>query len=307
MSDKILVIGSLNMDLAINLEYMPLVGETILGKDLKYNPGGKGANQAMAIAKLGGNVSILGSIGDDSFGRLEAKTLKEASVDISHLKISKEIPTGTAIIYIDKNANNNIVVIPSANKLCDIDYINENISLIEEADFIVMQMEIPYETIQYVAKVAKEKSKVVILNPAPVIKVPDEDLLSNITYLTPNETELMKLTNMPCNTIEEIKLAGKSLIEKGVKNIVVTLGEKGSLYISEDESIFCPALKVDSVDTTAAGDCFNGAFILSLANGKEIKDAIEFASKAAAITVTKKGAMSSIPTKKEVDDFEFYK
>ncbi len=300
---KVLVIGSLNIDLSVRLNTMPLVGETILGKSLNYIAGGKGANQAASIGKLGGNVAMLACVGDDGFGKVEIDTLSSLRVDTSRIKIKKDIPTGTALIYVDDNGNNSIVVIAAANDYCDIDYIRENEDLLKESDYILMQQEIPYESVEYVAKKAKELGKTVILNPAPARQLSDE-LLSNIDYLTPNETELMKITSLSCNDDKEIEKACKYLLEKGVKNVIVTLGENGSMLVNKDLVEKISAFKVKSVDTTAAGDCFNGAFVTSLSKGDSLKEAITFASKAAAISVTRKGAISSLPSLKEILDLE---
>lgn len=300
---KVLVIGSLNMDLSVRLNTMPLVGETILGKSLNYIAGGKGANQAASIGKLGGSVTMLACVGDDGFGKVEIDTLSSLKVDTSRIKVKKDIPTGTALIYVDDNGNNSIVVIAAANDYCDIDYIRENEDLLKESDYILMQQEIPYESVEYVAKKAKELGKTVILNPAPARQLSDE-LLSNIDYLTPNETELMKITSLSCNDDKEIEKACKYLLEKGVKNVIVTLGENGSMLVNKDLVEKISAFKVKSIDTTAAGDCFNGAFVTALSKGDSLKEAITFASKAAAISVTRKGAISSLPSLKEILDLE---
>jgi len=300
---KVLVIGSLNMDLSVRLNTMPLVGETILGKSLNYIAGGKGANQAASIGKLGGSVTMLACVGDDGFGKVEIDTLSSLKVDTSRIKVKKDIPTGTALIYVDDNGNNSIVVIAAANDYCDIDYIRENEDLLKESDYILMQQEIPYESVEYVAKKAKELGKTVILNPAPARQLSDE-LLSNIDYLTPNETELMKITSLSCNDDKEIEKACKYLLEKGVKNVIVTLGENGSMLVNKDVVEKISAFKVKSIDTTAAGDCFNGALATALSKGDSLKEAIKFASKAAAISVTRKGAISSLPSLNEILDLE---
>ncbi len=303
MKKKVLVIGSLNMDLSVRLENLPMLGETVLGKSLSYMPGGKGANQACALGKLGADVYMLGCVGDDSFGQVQKETLHSCGVDISRLKTAEEEPTGTAVIYVDDKGDNSIVVIPAANSLCDPFYLYQHEDLFTLCDYVILQMEIPYESIEYAVKLAKSKGKTVIFNPAPAARDLPDDLLANIDYLTPNETELMKLSGLPCDTMKGMEEACRHLLNKGVQNIIVTLGEAGAMWVNEESISRFGALKVQAVDTTAAGDCFNGAFVAGLAEGKSVADSIAFASKAAAICVTGKGAIASLPSRKELEAF----
>ena len=299
MGKHILVLGSLNMDLSVGMKAMPKVGETILGDYLKYSAGGKGANQACAVGRLGGTVKMLGSIGKDDFGMAQKESLQKSGVLVSELKECEE-STGTAIIYVNGEGDNSIVVIEGANKQCDIPYLEEREKEFEWMDYLLMQMEIPTKTIHYGAKKAKEKGKVVILNPAPAPDTMDLELLSMIDYLTPNETELAKLSQMPTDTLEQIQKASQSLLGKGVKKIIVTMGEKGSLLVDANGAKQFEAKKVQAIDTTAAGDCFNGAFVVGLAEGMTEEEAIRFATAASSIAVTRKGAQESIPYREEV-------
>ena len=302
MGKKILIIGSLNMDLSVRVQNMPLVGETILGKSVSYEVGGKGANQACAVGKLNGDVKMLGCVGTDSFGGKLCHSLEASNVDTSHIKEAENSTTGMAVIYVDAKGDNSIVVIPGANDQCLPDYIREMDELIVWCDYIVMQMEIPYETVLYAAKRGKELGKVIILNPAPVPEYMPEELLKLTDYITPNETELKKLAELheDMDLEDMVRKGAAKLIEKGGHNVIVTLGEKGAFWFNRENEKFFPARKVKAVDTTAAGDCFNGAFAVGLAEEMPVEDAIRFANLAASIAVTKKGAQSSLPDREQL-------
>ncbi len=301
MIKNILVVGSLNMDLVINVDKLPLVGESILGEDISYIPGGKGANQACAIGRMGGNVTMLGCVGKDNFGKIQKEQLSSCNVDVSYLKESMDKPTGTAVIYINAKGENTIVVIPGANNECDVAYLKEHDQLFEQCDYVLLQMEIPEEAITYTLTRAKELGKTVILNPAPAPEsIPDEELRM-IDYIIPNETELIKLSKEEKDDLKSIERGAKSLIRKGVKNVIVTMGERGCLLVNERITSHYPARKVDAVDTTAAGDCFNGAFVVGLAEEKTESEAIKLANIASSIVVTRKGAQISIPTREETE------
>ncbi|TCO77472.1 ribokinase [Marinisporobacter balticus] len=299
----ITVIGSINMDLVTNVENMPKVGETVIGSDFKEIPGGKGANQAVAIARLGGKVNMIGKIGDDGFGKTLLSALKKDKINTDGLKIEENTPTGVAMITVNGEGDNAIVVIPGANfKVCKED-IENNIEVIEKSKMVVFQLEIPLETVKYGLQRAKELEKYTVLNPAPA-KSLDEEMIKNIDLLIPNETELEILTQIEIKEEEDFLHASKKLIEKGVKSLIITMGEKGSLYIDKKCVKKFQAKKVNAVDTTAAGDSFIGGVVTYLAEGKEIDEAIVFASKVGALTVTKKGAQSSLPYLEEVGAFE---
>ena len=302
MGRKILVIGSLNVDSVIEMKQMPVVGETVLGTKLIYVPGGKGANQACAAAKLGGNVTMLGCIGEDEFGDIQNNNLTNCGVNTDHLKRSSTNGTGTASIYVDESGNNSIVVVAGANHECDISYLKENDDVIKSCDYVVLQMEIPYDTIYYAVNRAKELGKIVILNPAPAPEELPVDILAKLDYITPNETELMKLCGSKGSSVEDFVKGAKTLIHKGVKNVLITLGDKGALLVNDNIVENFPTRKVVPVDTTAAGDCFNGAFTVALAEGRGQKEAAMFANAASSIAVTRNGAQTSIPSREEADE-----
>lgn len=298
---NIVVIGSLNMDWVIPVNHTPVEGETILADGYTEVPGGKGANQACAAGKLKGNVSMLGLVGDDEIGDKLINNLKLVNVDVSRIEKSENINSGLALINVNSKGNNSIVVLPGANGKCDIKYIEKNIDIIEKSDIVLLQMEIPVETVEYVIAVSKNLKKQVILNPAPAPDSLSDGVLSNIDILTPNETELEKISGKNVKTVEDAIEASKSLLSRGVKNIIATLGEKGALLVNKDEVKEFKALKVEAVDTTAAGDSFNGAVAVYLSEGHTISEAIEFANKVSSIAVTRKGAQTSIPERSEIE------
>ncbi|WP_320954289.1 ribokinase [Hungatella effluvii] len=297
MKKGILVIGSLNMDLSIDLAKMPVTGETILGRGIAYKAGGKGANQACAAGKLGGRVRMLGCVGQDEFGQKLVKSLSESGVETDYIKESRDLPTGTAVIYVDDNGDNSIVVIPGANMACDIEYLKEQDEQFHWCDYVVLQMEIPYEAVWYSVKRAKELGKTVILNPAPAPDEIPEEILSLVDYLTPNETEIIALNG---KSKDDIREGAEKLLSRGVSNVIATLGDRGALLVNRYGETFYPARKVVSVDTTAAGDCFNGAMVAALAEGQSEAEAILFANIASSIAVTRKGAQESLPIREEV-------
>ena len=297
MKKGILVIGSLNMDLSIDLAKMPVTGETILGRGIAYKAGGKGANQACAAGRLGGRVRMLGCVGQDEFGQKLVKSLSESGVETDYIKESRDLPTGTAVIYVDDNGDNSIVVIPGANMACDIEYLKEQDEQFHWCDYVVLQMEIPYEAVWYSVKRAKELGKMVILNPAPAPDEIPEEILSLVDYLTPNETEIIALNG---KSKDDIREGAEKLLSRGVSNVIATLGDRGALLVNQYGETFYPARKVVSVDTTAAGDCFNGAMVAALAEGQSEAEAILFANIASSIAVTRKGAQESLPIREEV-------
>lgn len=298
---NIVVIGSLNMDWVIPVNHTPVEGETILADGYTEVPGGKGANQACAAGKLKGNVSMLGLVGDDDIGDKLINNLKLVNVDVSRIEKSENINSGLALINVNSKGNNSIVVLPGANGKCDIKYIEKNIDIIEKSDIVLLQMEIPVETVEYVIAVSKNLKKQVILNPAPAPDSLSDEVLRNIDILTPNETELEKISGKNVKTVEDAIEASKSLLSRGVKNIIATLGEKGALLVNKDEVKEFKALKVEAADTTAAGDSFNGAVAVYLSEGHTINEAIEFANKVSSIAVTRKGAQTSIPERSEIE------
>ena len=287
----ILVVGSLNMDYTIYVNEFPKEGETLFGNNRFIQPGGKGANQAVAIAKSGlVNTLMIGAIGNDKDGEEVKNIVSSFGVDVKLIK--KDVETGNATIVVDKNSENKIIIIGGANTSLAIDDID--VSLIEKADYIVLQNEINQAVNDFVINKAYELNKTIIYNPAPYRNIND-DILKKITYFIPNEIELEKYSNM--NNVDD----GISyLLNKGIKNVLVTLGTKGSLLKNKNESIKVDAFKVDAIDTVAAGDTFVGYFVSALASGKNEKEAMLLASKASSITVSRKGSLVSIPTLKEI-------
>lgn len=299
---KILIIGSLNMDMVIGMKDMPVVGETVLGGNPTYIPGGKGANQAYAVGSLGGNAAMLGCLGNDSHGRALLENMKKSGIDCSGLSMLEQYPTGMAVIYVNEEGNNSIVVISGANRACDVEYLKAYDEMICASDYVIFQMEIPCETVFYGIGRAKELGKTVILNPAPAPENLPDEILAKVDYLTPNETEIVKITGKPDETMENIQMGAQELFRKGVKNILVTLGSQGAMLVNEEGVHRYPTKKVDPVDTTAAGDCFNAAFVVGLSEGMTDAEAIQFANTASCIAVTRNGAQSSIPTREEVEE-----
>ena len=303
MGKKILVIGSLNMDMVIPVKELPQKGETILGGSPDYIPGGKGANQACAAGKLGGSVTMLGKVGQDGMGRALKENLAAAGVDVSHVEETPDAPTGMAVIYVSESGSNSIVVIPGANGLCDAAYIEANEDLIAAHDIIVLQLEIPYDGVFRAIRLAKKHGRLVVLNPAPAPDSLPPEVIASLDYFTPNETEMGRIAGLPVGNTEEAVAAGKKLVEAGVGTVLATLGEAGALLVTGETAQVIPTLRVRAVDTTAAGDTFNGAFVTALAEGKSEAEAIAFGNRAATISVTRKGAQTSIPTRKEVEEY----
>ncbi|MCD7817906.1 MAG: ribokinase [Lachnospiraceae bacterium] len=300
---KILVIGSLNVDMVVDVDHMPAVGETILSGGLKYVPGGKGANQACAVGRLGAAVTMLGAVGNDSYAEMQRKSLRESGVDVSKLIVREEAPTGIALIPVNTEGDNYIIVISGANATLTPEDIDRNIALIEESDIIMFQLEIPLDTVLHAARLAKKLGKTVILDPAPVPKEFPEELYQYVDIIKPNETELGMLTGIT-DTEARLTEATGLLRGKGVENVLVTLGGDG-VFIDSGELGQCriPAHKVTAVDTTAAGDSFTAGLAAKLMEGKNLKEAAEFANYVSAIVVTRPGAQSSIPTMEEVEDY----
>ena len=294
---NILVIGSLNMDLVINTDRMPQAGETIHGKGFAHSPGGKGANQASACARAGGNVKMLGKVGDDAYGDILLKNLSQDGVNINGIEREK-LSTGVAVITVF-NGENSIILDKGANGLVDRDYIDRHIDAIDWADYIIMQYEIPMETVVYVAQIVKSKGKTLIIDPAPMMEAPSE-LYRMADIILPNETETAQLVGEG----NDDEASVKKMYELGCKNVIMTLGKKGSIYYNGENMINQPAYKVKAIDTTGAGDCFTGSMVAALASDKTMEEALEFASKASAIAVGRRGAQPSFPWKSEVEKWK---
>lgn len=298
---RIVVVGSLNFDTSINVPHLPVTGETIIASKLSRHHGGKGANQAVAIARLGGQVSIIGAVGNDDHGHQIVDSLRKLGVGTAGLMLKDDATTGMAFVCVADNGDNNIIVYPGTNFQITKDDIERNLQLITAADYCLLQLEIPSAIVRYVIAICNEHKVKVVFNPAPVSADFDDSILQNIDYFLPNETELAMVTGQKV-TEDNIGVLCASLVDKGCANVIVTLGEKGSLLVNREKQEYFPAVKVKAVDTTAAGDSFIGAFTYRLALGDQIDEAIRFATKAAALTVTRRGAQDALPSLEEVNN-----
>jgi ribokinase len=301
---EIVVVGSSNLDLVVSSPRIPLLGETLLGDHFFTVPGGKGANQAVAAAKLGGHVTFVTKLGRDSAGEQLYENFKHCGVQLDCIGRSNDAPTGVAFIIIDNQGNNVIVVAPGANQtLLDTD-IQQAESKIAAAGVVVAQLEIPLETVMMTARLARRHNVPFILDPAPARKLPPE-LFKMVSIIKPNETEAEILTGVKVEDERSAKKAAEKLLESGVQCAIITMSNKGFLLATSEGSEFIAGLKVKAVDSTAAGDAFTGAMAFGLSGSKGLKEAALLANKVAAISVTKKGAQSSLPTMEEVNRFIF--
>lgn len=301
---KITVVGSFVMDMVARLEEFPKAGQTVLGKSLGIYPGGKGANQAVAARRLGGDVEMIGCVGKDGNGKTFLDLLRREGIETSHIKESEEVPTAIAQIQIDQAGENKIVVIPSANHAFTKEDLYTVREVLSKTELVVMQLELEYEVSLEILRVCKELEVPVILNPAPAVKLPKE-ILGLATYVTPNETELEILTGQKTETEEELYSAAEALLDMGVKTVVATLGKRGAMIATAERKQIIEGYRVKAVDTVAAGDSFNGALAKCIADGKDLAEAVRYANAVGALAVTKQGAIPSLPTAEEVDEFLF--
>lgn len=299
----ITVVGSLNMDLVFYAKKIPRPGETVMGKSFKQVPGGKGGNQADAAAKLGAEVRMIGCIGDDAMGSFLKKSLAADGVNVDSVLVKPEAATGVAAIIVEDSGDNAITVAPGANYALTAQDIEALSLVISTSTILLVQLETTMDTVRASLKISKSAGNMTILNPAPAAEL-DQEILAYTDILTPNETELEFLTGQETKTLAQIEHAGKTLLDKGIRELVVTLGQNGCLHIKKDKVQHYEAYKVKAVDTTGAGDGFNAALAVSLSAGKTMEDSIEFALKVGAMIVTKEGAQTSLPLKKEVADFD---
>ncbi|OFX61653.1 MAG: ribokinase [Bacteroidetes bacterium GWB2_41_8] len=296
---KILVVGSSNTDMVIKTNNFPAPGETILGGRFLMNAGGKGANQAVAAVRLGGLVTFVGKIGDDIFGKQAVQQLEDEGINVDFVAVDPENPSGVAMITVDRKGENSIVVAPGSNGTLNPADFDKSLTELDESEFVLMQLEIPIPTVEHIARMATQKHKKVALNPAPAAQLSDE-LLKNLYIITPNETEAELLTGIKVTDQQSALKAATQLHEKGVEVVIITMGAAGAFLFVNGSSEIIPAPKVEAVDTTAAGDTFNGALVVALSEGKTIQESITFANKAAAISVTRIGAQASVPYRKEI-------
>jgi ribokinase len=304
MAKRIVVVGSINLDLVAATERIPIAGETVAGLSFRTFPGGKGANQAVAAARLDGTVSMIGKLGADAFGVQLRDSLEESKVNTEAVEVAPG-SSGVALITTDPNGENAITVVAGANAYLSPADIDANIGLIRGAGILLTQLEIPLETVEYLATIAVEERVPLMLDPAPARFLPPS-LLSRIEWLTPNETETCILTGRQPGELshESIDDAANALLDRGCRNVILKLGDRGCFVaLSDGTRQLLPAFAVKAVDTTAAGDAFNGGFAVALLNGQGPLASALWASAVAAISVTRRGAQASMPTSLEVDRF----
>ena len=298
----IIVVGSSNMDLVVKAPRIPAVGETILGEDFLMIPGGKGANQAVAAAKLGAEVYFIAKLGNDIFGEQSLANFEKEGIHTDYVTRTGEAPSGVALITVDRAGDNVIVVAPGANGILSPGDVETAQSVVASSGALVAQLEIPLETVECVARLASRSDVPFILDPAPAQKL-SAQLLEMVDVLTPNETEARILTGLEVTDDSSARLAAGKLLALGVEMVVLTLGAKGVLLADNTSMEFIPAVKVDAVDTTAAGDAFTGALAVGLARGEALREAAVFANHVAALSVMTMGAQSSMPGAGQVESF----
>ena len=298
-TSQVLVIGSINTDLVVNASKLPTPGETVLGDSSFINLGGKGANQAVAAARLGANVSMVGCVGSDEFGKQAVAGLTAENIDCSHLTRVGSVPTGIALISVDRAGLNQITVAPGANRFICKETINEAFHAAPKNTTILLQLEIPIDSVNYAVQLGRARDCRVILDPAPAQKL-SSFLYENVSLITPNASEAEVLTDCPVANVGDARKAADKLQKLGCEHVILTLGEAGALVQSNGVCTLVEAPAVVTQDTTAAGDCFNGALATALVEGAELIDAVEFACQAAAVSATKSGAQSSMPKRNEV-------
>ena len=295
---KILVIGSSNTDMTVRSSMLPRPGETVLGGDFRMGQGGKGANQAVAAKLLGGDVTFICKLGNDIFGDNALKHYSNTGLDVSHI-LHSDKPSVVALITVDKDAENCIVVASGANSDITEDDIQEIAPLIKDAGIVLLQLEIPLPAVIKAAELAHSAGVTVVLNPAPALSLPGE-LVRCVSLIIPNQCETTAITGIPVNDEESASIAANVLKSKGIQDVVITMGSKGSL-VCDGKTTFVPARKVSAVDTTAAGDVFCGGLCVALAEGRTLTEAVRFATVASSLSVQRHGAQDSIPTREEVD------
>jgi ribokinase len=290
------------MDLVVSLEHRPKQGETVLGTNFFMNSGGKGANQAVAARKLGASVSMIGKVGTDLFAERLLSHLEQTGVDCHAVEKVADISTGVAFVMLDREGDNSIVVAPGANHRLTPEDIRRRENLIKQAKLLMVQLEIPLDTVFEAVSIAKKHQVPVLLDPAPALPLPDE-LLGMVDYIVPNESEITKLTGIEVHDQVTAKLAAVELLRKGVSTVIAKLGAKGVVVVNANRTFFVDSYRVKAVDSTGAGDAFAGAMGTAIVNGKDIWNAAKFASAIGAITVTRQGAQVSMPSLEEAEKF----
>lgn len=302
MGNRIVVVGSSNTDMIVKLGHLPKPGETVSGGAFSTAAGGKGANQAVAAARAGAEVGFVARVGDDSFGEQAIAGFVGDGIDVTHVTRDSASPSGVALIFVDEKGENCIAVAPGANAAVTPEDVDAAKELITGADVLVMQLETPIESVERAAGLAREHGVRVILNPAPARPLSDE-ILANVSILTPNESEAELLTGIQVGDDAAAKEAAKALVARGVETVILTLGARGAYVFESGSGELVPGFEVQAVDTTAAGDVFNGSLAVGLSEGKLLTEAVRFANAAAALSVTKLGAQPSAPSRSEIETF----
>lgn len=298
---SVVVFGSINMDLVARVERLPKAGETLIGQGFSSNPGGKGANQAVAAARLGAQVRMVGRVGDDALGCELRESLRKDGIDVSGVAADASCSSGTAVIEVAANGENRIIVIPGANGQVGADDLERLDAALGDAKVLLLQLEIPMEAVLAAAEKAKARGVAVILDPAPARSLPPQ-LYRAVDFITPNQSEAELLTGQPVDGVEDAKAAAGKLLEQGVENAIIKMGRHGAYWADGADELYLPAIKVDVVDTVAAGDAFNGALAAALAEGRLVTDALEWGLGAGALAVSRAGAQQAMPARNEVLD-----
>jgi len=300
---KIIVVGSSNTDMVVKTDRFPEPGETIIGGDFYMFPGGKGANQAVAAARAGGEVVFICCVGDDVFGQNALEGYRDEGIDVETAKIVKDAASGVALITVNADGENEIVVASGTNAKLSPIYVSEVMEEMDNDGMFLTQLETPIETIEYLARYSKLTDQPLIINPAPAQELSDT-ILNGLFLITPNETEAKILTGILVDDDSSMEEAAKALLDMGVQNVIITLGSRGAFFMNHQEKFLVPSHKVKAIDTTAAGDVFNGVLTVCLSQDMGWQESIAYANKAAALSVTKMGAQGSAPYKEEINKFE---
>ena len=297
---KIVIVGSINTDMIVKVPRIPKPGETILGGKFSTAAGGKGANQAVAAARVGGDVTFIARVGNDMFGKQALEDFESNNINAKYIKTDNAEPSGVALIFVDEKGENSIAVASGANARLSHRDVTEAEEVIKSADILLMQLETPMESVKRAAKIAKEAGVKVILNPAPACPL-DNTLLSTLYVITPNESEAELLTDISVTDFPSAEKAAFILLDRGVEVAIITMGIKGALIKTRELTKIVPGFKVNAVDSTAAGDVFNGSLVVAMAEGKTLEETVQFANAAAALSVTKLGAQPSAPKRIEIE------